>query len=992
MKLRVFITLFRGAVVAWPSGSERAASRMHEVRFVIALSLLALGAPLRATAQTDAPGWCKSLNHPNVSVCGSVHPGEPALSPVRPAAQSASIKGRDSACQNGGLPIDSNGWTVFTQPTTGNIYYVSTNDGSDSNNGRSVDTPFKTIAKGVTELNNDNGKDSWLLFKKGDVFQNQNIGGSLSANGLNCAHPMVIGSYDPSQPGVVDPYGNFAISAISCSGTAATVTTATAHGWRKGRPYQLVVTKELPGSFNGEFAATITGTNTFTFQVSSCPAASDSIHGIVTTGRPVIEPSVAIAKQQSCGPFDGGASVGDYLAFVGIRCYGYTLDPKNPAFDKTQLHKSLNGIRSLSPHVWRLIEDSKFNSMWGGSLIFDPGSNWKMSDYLTLRRNVFSDSFGNYVHGSQHLTIYENYSFYDDWNPNMAAGVAVTVTNGTPGIVTWPNNPLVSGTNCSQVQFTGATLPTNINPRKTYYVVGSNGDNFSVDTSCGGSGLTLGGSPSGVIAYWEGSYNAGFSGAYPQPSIFEHSYYLQNEARGPGTWDMNLTGNIMGFTSGAACECGGTEFENIVFQSPISLSVGKAGAILANNTYRTTYNGIFELSPYYSTPKFTGSAAWGIPVSNRAGSYLVDHNLIAYQTPEAGTSYGILPTDSSSYPSATTASNNIICGVPNPFKITNGSPLIVSNITGANYIPNSATKSYQGPNQLGIPLTGGHGNGAGVLISVNGSTGQVSGVSLAYNMGGSGYKVGDVVTSDNTYIGTAGSGWSATVKAVGGVNNYIITLSLVSGGSGYIAPYDERSSGGSGSHGYFNVAVDASGAVVAAYPIQGYGYGYQVNDVLTFPSLRCASTCTGGNAASVKLASVLNTTLLTNNTYQVSDCNNLQNAISGIQYLPNSVAPPLNPNPTPPTDVIGGYFQSLEYGYQASVPTVLIGQTTGWEQGFIAAASLQQKGNWDDSLTAHAVLNWARPQFGMRNPYDYLLNRDLCHDNDNSPAFLAKVG
>jgi hypothetical protein len=424
----------------------------------------------------------------------------------------------------------------------------------------------------------------------------------------------------------------------------------------------------------------------------------------------------------------------------------------------------------------------------------------------------------------------------------------------------------------------------------------------------------------------------------------------------------------MGFSSGAACECGGAEFENIIFQSPISLSLGKAGNILADNKYRAAYNGIFELSPYYSTPKYTMSAAWGIPVSGRAGTYFVDHNLIAYQTPQAGTAYGILPADSSSYPSETIVANNIICGLTDPIRKTDGSPLTVSEITGRGYVPNRATNYYQGPTQFGIPLTGGHGHGAGALIYVNGSTGQVSKISLAYMMSGAGYSIGDVISSDNGYIGGVGAGWSATVTAIGGADHYVAALSVTNGGSGYIAPYDEFSRGGSGELGDFKVAVDASGAVVAAYPVQAYGYGYQVNDVLTFPSLPCAATCTGGDAASVKISSVLSNTL-TNNTYQASNCNKLQDATSDIKYLPNSVAPPITPNPMPPNDVIGGYFRSLEYGYQAGVPKILIGQTTNWEQGFIAAASLQQKGNWDSNLTAHAVLNWARPQFGLANPY-----------------------
>ena len=443
--------------------------------------------------------------------------------PLEANAQLASNKVENGACQNWTLPVDANGWTVFTRPTTGKIYYVSANDGSDSHDGRSVDRPFKTLARGISALNKDNGKDSWLLLKKGDVFQNE-YAKSITVNGLNCTHPLVIGSYDPSQPGVVDPYGNVAITSITCSGGTATATTATAQGWRKGYPYQLVISKELPAGFNGEFSAKITGTNTFAFEVDSCPGASDTLHGIVTLGRPVIEPNVA--SQNSCGPVDVGAPVGDYLAFVGIHCYGYMLDPTNKAFDKAQLRKDLNGLLSLSPHVWRLIEDNEFNYMEGTSLVLQSGGN----RYVIIRRNVFSDTFGNYVAGGQHVNIFENYSFYNDWNPNLAAGMPVSVTAGNPGIIIWPNNPFGGGKNCSIIQLTGLTLPHGIVAGTNYYVVGLTGNSFNIDTSCDGRGLAFDGSSSGVMAYWEGAYNAGYTGAYPQPSIYEHSFYLQNGA------------------------------------------------------------------------------------------------------------------------------------------------------------------------------------------------------------------------------------------------------------------------------------------------------------------------------------------------------------------------------------------------------------------------------------------------------------------------------
>jgi hypothetical protein len=113
---------------------------------------------------------------------------------------------------------------------------------------------------------------------------------------------------------------------------------------------------------------------------------------------------------------------------------------------------------------------------------------------------------------------------------------------------------------------------------------------------------------------------------------------------------------------------------------------------------------------------------------------------------------------------------------------------------------------------------------------------------------------------------------------------------------------------------------------------------------------------------------------MTNNTYQEANCQNLQLGGDQLSYYqqPNSVAPAGDTNPlfskTPPTDPIGTYFCNLPYGYSAPIPAPLVGYSSGCEQGFMQAAGMQQKALWDKNLTAFAVLNWARPQFGILNP------------------------
>jgi hypothetical protein len=314
-----------------------------------------------------------------------------------------------------------------------------------------------------------------------------------------------------------------------------------------------------------------------------------------------------------------------------------------------------------------------------------------------------------------------------------------------------------------------------------------------------------------------------------------------------------------------------------------------------------------------------------------------------------------------------------------PINPKQGEIVAYNNLTpGTGYTPVASDTYYFGPFFQGIATTSsGSGTGANPEIEVNGATGQV--VALYFGLlTGLHYAVNDTLTSTNALIGKVGSGWQATVNSVG-ENGTISTFTVNLGGSNYVANTFTYGSGGTGTGEDLFVSIGpfgCSGAacvVTAMYPAQSYGYGYCAaagvglnctgTDTITVPGLSDTTP------ASAKVATVINNTF-TNNTYKAADCNGLASA-NGNQFGYSEVASVIAPsaNPTPPTDVIGSYFASLAYGYQGTVPTILSGQTSAYEQGFIAAASLQQKANWDTNLTAHALMNWARPQFGMANPY-----------------------
>jgi hypothetical protein len=90
-----------------------------------------------------------------------------------------------------GLPVDANGWTIFTASSDTRIVYVSSSSGSDSTGVvGDVNHPYKTIATGLSLLRP--GYPDWLLLKKGDTWVESN---QLTKSGRSPAEPMLISSY-----------------------------------------------------------------------------------------------------------------------------------------------------------------------------------------------------------------------------------------------------------------------------------------------------------------------------------------------------------------------------------------------------------------------------------------------------------------------------------------------------------------------------------------------------------------------------------------------------------------------------------------------------------------------------------------------------------------------------------------------------------------------------------------------------------------------------
>lgn len=80
---------------------------------------------------------------------------------------------------------------------------------------------------------------------------------------------------------LVNGYGQVNVSSITRSGTTATVTTASAHGFTTGDV--ALIAGAVETAYNGEFVVTVTGSSSFTYDVSGSPSTPAT--GTITSKR-----------------------------------------------------------------------------------------------------------------------------------------------------------------------------------------------------------------------------------------------------------------------------------------------------------------------------------------------------------------------------------------------------------------------------------------------------------------------------------------------------------------------------------------------------------------------------------------------------------------------------------------------------------------------------------------------------------------------------------
>lgn len=72
------------------------------------------------------------------------------------------------------------------------------------------------------------------------------------------------------------------ISTLAWATGVVTVTLAAAHGWTNGSQVPVIISGATPAGYNGAFTATVTGTNTFTYPLTTNPSTA-TVMGTVKT-------------------------------------------------------------------------------------------------------------------------------------------------------------------------------------------------------------------------------------------------------------------------------------------------------------------------------------------------------------------------------------------------------------------------------------------------------------------------------------------------------------------------------------------------------------------------------------------------------------------------------------------------------------------------------------------------------------------------------------
>lgn len=195
---------------------------------------------------------------------------------------------------------------------------------------------------------------------------------------------------------LVTGYGSLSLTSLTRSGSLVTAITSTNHGYSTLFPAHLTISGSLDPAYNGSFLCTITGANSFTYNISGNPNSPAS--GVLSVKRspagwtkPFVGTNAAAFKQPegSNGFYlyvqDDGSTYG--FVYRGYETMSDISTGTNP-FPTVAQSSSPNVIRSAAS--WTLITNGKMlyffmDTPWRVSMAFGDITSFKIGDlYHTI--------------------------------------------------------------------------------------------------------------------------------------------------------------------------------------------------------------------------------------------------------------------------------------------------------------------------------------------------------------------------------------------------------------------------------------------------------------------------------------------------------------------------------------------------------------------------------------------------------------------------------
>ena len=300
-----------------------------------------------------------------------------------------------------------------------------------------------------------------------------------------------------------DLASDVSISGIARSGTTATVTTSSPHGYSSGNTINIrgaagfdaalyngdfVISNAIGSTFNYTMTGTPTGNATGTIFANRGPIVQGSYSGGVLASGIYSSPRfdfaneyIVICSQSAVYLWREGAPL-TTLNYPASETSQFGDDiTVLQAFDKLYLHRDRPTFLARRP--------TSLTQSGPTATVTLPAHGFENNDIVRISNS------SAVAHNADHaITKVDENTFR--FTAVLGKSSTVTITIATPGVISWTGHGLSNG---QAIQLlTNGTLPTGLTAGTTYYIVSAATDTFQLATTVGGSPVTTSGSQSGT--------------------------------------------------------------------------------------------------------------------------------------------------------------------------------------------------------------------------------------------------------------------------------------------------------------------------------------------------------------------------------------------------------------------------------------------------------------------------------------------------------------